>query len=1478
MQHNSTLFTAGVIALMALAPSMLSAQKASRAELQSHRATKVSYEERLARETRQQLAAPALKFPKLLGSSQADTPFAVALRHVKAGRQAAQQPVIFHAPQALPSAELAGYLNFDPDLEQGMYTLQLPGASFDFRLSAGAMYSTPSTGCYVQDGRLYSIQVFYMMSEYFFYPCVVNIDNWTDESPVDGLYGNGYEWYPLALTTHPSTGKGFGLFYNADASGYEFCNVDILTAERTVVGTSDLNFITLATAGDGTVYGVAEDGNLYQIDANDGSQTLVGATGVQVSNEEGSYSQTMAIDAHSGYCYWACIDADGNSSMKTIDLTTGAASPLVDYGDKQIFALTVLEPLAENDAPAAVSDLSVNFEGASLSGSIDFTAPSQTFGGNTLTGDLTYSVVWGVNEVTGTVAAGDAVSLFGTFEPGMQQFVVTTSNAYGKSPEAKISAFIGQDTPLAPTGARFDYDQETGLATISWDEVTEGVHQGYVGTVTYNVYDPEGNQVGEALTATTFTLSYQADELGSYAFAIEAVAGDCVSQMAYTNGVVIGNALEVPVYLDFATDEAFALSTVIDANEDDNTWYQSGYGARYSYDGMKEGDDWLITPAIALKGGRTYIVSYKAYPQSTYYTEILEVTMGQGATVADQSRVLVEAYTATGSNEEPESVELRVAVEEDGDYNFGFHCLSPADQFYLHIVSFGIEAAPAPDAPAAPALAVESADGALDYALKVTLPVQTNDGSALGTVSKVRIETNAGEESAIELTGSYAAGETVTYQGAATHADTYSWTVVCYNEAGNGEKATVSKFLGVDAPVGVTGMLTDLGEAVRIDWEPVTEGQNGGYVNPANVYYEVYSIEGGYLGELLTTTSETTLTLPMNTNEGEMQFLEYAIRTGNESGMSDYEVTNAIVIGEPVALPWVEPFDGGNVVNYVWTTTSAANMQIGATEATGDGGAAYFSSPVADVYGSLNTGKITLAGAVNPQVLVSYTGDGGVTADVRIITADLSKTRVLGTLNATTAWLTAMFAIPAEFESEPYIYVSITATVNEAYSELIIDNLMVRDVLDHNLSISLTAPAKLTRGESCQVVAAVCNEGANVAENPAVRFTVGGVETTTTYEGRLEPFQTVEFPFEVTTTLFDESESLDLEAEVVYALDLKPEDNVATAAIALKDPAVVPVDNLAGEYCAEGLQLTWTAPEASESLVEEDFESETWAVKGYPETPNVSKQIPADWNQVAECNGWTMYDLDGGMTYGWEEAGSMPYTNYAFGYAIFDYAQYDQLTNAAHSGSKMLLAMSNTGSGYAVQQRNNDWLITPELNGTAQTITFWCSELTDIYGDEQFEVLYSTTDREVSSFVSLGYYLSSFDWRQVSIDVPEGTRYMAVRYCSDDIFGLMLDDFTFTAGMAAPVSFNVYCEGQLIGSTDQTSYLVQEVAGEVYSVTAVYANGIESAPVSIRMADIVGIEQLAAETSEAPVYNLAGVRVAAPKAGIYVTVGKKIVR
>ena len=44
------------------------------------------------------------------------------------------------------------------------------------------------------------------------------------------------------------------------------------------------------------------------------------------------------------------------------------------------------------------------------------------------------------------------------------------------------------------------------------------------------------------------------------------------------------------------------------------------------------------------------------------------------------------------------------------------------------------------------------------------------------------------------------------------------------------------------------------------------------------------------------------------------------------------------------------------------------------------------------------------------------------------------------------------------------------------------------------------------------------------------------------------------------------------------------------------------------------------------------------------------------------------------------------------------------------------------------------------------------------------------------------------------------------------------------------------------------------------------------------MADIVGIEQLAAETSEAPVYNLAGVRVAAPKAGIYVTVGKKIVR
>lgn len=1469
MQHKSTLFKASVIAMMALTTASLSAQKVNRNDLKKQFSTsKVSFEQRKANEARQIAAAPLLKYSKVLNANKAVTPFAAALERVKAKNMAAQQPVILHAPASNPNSSLVGYVNYAEDLDGGMYSIQMPAG--DYELLGSSYYSTPTTGAYVEDGKYYSINVWSFFGYYFFYPVVINLEDMSDESPEGGLNAEGYEWYPMALTTNPQTGKGFGIFYSVDASAFEFCNVDVVTGERQVVGESPITFVNLATAGDGTVYGVGGDNNLYKVDVNTGALTEVGPTGFYASDDAGAYSQDMAIDSKTGACYWFAIDADGaDTPILSVDLATGAATRVVNQPMRQVLGLYAVAPAAEDDAPAAVTDLAAAFNEAELTGTITFTAPSTTFGEAALEGDLAYTIVCGAQQFTGTAAAGSAVSQEITVEEGNQLIVVTTANAAGTSPKAKLALYVGQDTPLAPANVAFAYDKEAQAATITWDAVTEGVNNGYLGAVTYNVYDPAGAKIAEGISETTYTVAFAPESLGNFAFAVEALAGDKVSALANSNGVVIGSSMNVPVTLDYTQETALSLSTVIDANNDGKTWVYGTTSTRYPYNSNSAADDWLLTPAINLVAGRTYVLTYTAWSQSNTFPETLEVTVGAGATVDAQTQTLVEAYIVPA---EQNANEIQFTVPADGEYNIGFHAISDADMFYLNLGLVTVEAGPLPEAPAAAELAIDAADGALDYNLVITLPTKNIAGEDLaGQITKILVS-GAAE---VELTEGYAPGSVVTVPGTVEANGTYTWTVVCYNEAENGLKSKVSKFLGQDAPANVVdAVITDLGTSVRLDWSPVTTGLNGGYVDPSQITYQVFAVEGGYVGDLLVETAETTATIEQNTQEGELALLQYAMRAVGPGGESGYYGSSALVIGEPDALPWIETFANGSLEKFVWTTRQSAALTIDLSTTEGDGGAIYFTASEGDAVGSLVTGKIALAGAQNPEVTLDYKGTEGASLDV-VIATPAGEKEVIATVTGAEAedWQTAAVVIPAKFVNEPYVLVYFTATIAEANATIYIDNLNVRDVLEYNLSLQLSAPESLVKGETTYVIATVTNEGAQAVENAEVKFTINGEVSTVTYGKALESFQTVEFPVEVSTTVLDEAEAIEIEAEAVYALDLKPEDNIATAVIELKNPTAAPVENLAGELTADGLLLSWNGAAAAVAEQTEDFES--WSEEAHPSTPCTEDgTITADWNQVDTYNDWTFYDLDGGMTYGWEGV-SLPFTNYAFAYGVINYSTIGQ-DNQAHSGEQVLIAISNTSKSNS--QLNDDWLVSPELPGIAQTISFWYNELTDQYGNEKFEVLYSTTDAEPASFTKVDTYYASTEWQQLSVDLPEGTKYFAVRYCANDIFILQLDDFTYTAGTATPESYNIYCDGQFVANTAEESYLVSEIAGDVYAVTAVYANGSESLPMVINVADIVGIQQIAVKKAEAPVYNLVGVRVSEPKAGIYVTSGKKIAK
>ena len=120
----------------------------------------------------------------------------------------------------------------------------------------------------------------------------------------------------------------------------------------------------------------------------------------------------------------------------------------------------------------------------------------------------------------------------------------------------------------------------------------------------------------------------------------------------------------------------------------------------------------------------------------------------------------------------------------------------------------------------------------------------------------------------------------------------------------------------------------------------------------------------------------------------------------------------------------------------------------------------------------------------------------------------------------------------------------------------------------------------------------------------------------------------------------------------------------------------------------------------------------------------------------------------------------------------------------AYTGNKYMESVVPT-SGSA-----DSWLISPELSGNAQTITFYERIFTTKYQPETYEVLYSTTDNEPSSFTR-AQTINSYEttWKKRSVSLPEGAKYFAIRHTSSSAkFGMMIDDVTYEISNEAPAA------------------------------------------------------------------------------------------
>ncbi|MGI6222801.1 MAG: choice-of-anchor J domain-containing protein [Prevotella sp.] len=1394
------------------------------------------------------------------------------------------------APAFSGGATLPIWVNLISDDAPGYYSMT-PGATITPEQLVAYSQGYFNAGCGIVDNKLTGIYLdatwidFGIISVYNY---SFDLDTWTLTG--DRVSVKDYSLIALETAQDPQTDEIFGEFYNSDLSGYEWGVIDYETLTRTTIGTATHMMLALGITTDGKAYGIATDGNLYSIDRQTGTETLVGSTGLTLTDDDGAvYYQTGEVNPKTNVFYWASTDSEGNNKLYTVDLTSGQLTAVGDYssdiGEFNTVGMVIPKPAAEDGAPDSIQNMTLNFTDANTTGEVTFTAPTKTFDETTdLTGTLNYEVAVNKGEpVTGTVAPGGTVTVQITATEGSCRFTARVGNDVGWGPTSYVTQYVGYDQPLAPT-VTLDVNDDK-VATVTWTAPTKTAHGGYLGDLTYNVCRMKPGDttwVAENISGTTYTETMPEAELAYYTYGVVAKNATQQSPMGTSNGKVVGNALEVPYWEDFPTETDMNLYTVIDANNDGATWKWDSwdYAARYTLSVENTGDDWLFTPPIHMLAGKRYDVSFKARAFAYTYPERIEAKWGNDNTVEAMTNELAPSTDLTTGT----FVEFKKTISptEEGSYYLGFHAISDPNMCYLYVDSISINLAPDLTAPDSVTNLKATADqtGALKATLTFTAPEKTVEGNALDAIDSVLISK---DNIVIGKLTSVSPGQECTFTDENATAGANNYTVTPYNEHGFGLKNDVSVFVGVDVPATPKVTLKDNLTSVTLTW-PDVEGANGGVILPDDVTYTIYDVDDdGNLGSSLgTVTGDNEFEVDYNTLEGDEQNLKsWAVMATNSVGSSASAGIAYAITGRPYTLPFHNSFKNCTLEDQfvgIYSTSRYFSWGLAEFAYDDDRGALGFNGSAAGS-GYIFTGKISLEGAVQPKILLYYKSLANVpaifsiavehpdgTVDTPLFTTDFST-------NTNTEWQRVMVDVPASCTSEPYIVLQLQgeATASMEDNLVLVDNVNLFDPQAFDAGVEVTATESVKKGQRADINVKVTNEGLEDVENPHLTLTVGDETVVdSTLNCTLTTLDNVKLNVAYRTSTLNTAESLNVRATLTEDDD-DATNNEATAVIQTVDAGVAPPANLNAKG-ASPVDLTWEAPESTVRTMTDDFESyDAWSLT---------------------FGDWTTIDVDQG------NAGSLTqgstYTHQGEKFAFMNWQPSDLFATGQgldpHSGTKALVAIYQIDDAGEHLVNSDNWLISPHLSGNAQTIHFWVNNQNgEGYGTETFQVLTSTTDNQQASFTQLGndYTQSSGEWTEITVDVPEGTNYFAIHQISpaENTFLFMIDDVTMETS-TGPVAYNIYRDGKLIATVTSINYTdnTTTTGGTyTYQVTAVYADGTESAPISTTIATTISeLEKSGASSFD--VYTLDGKQVLKDakslkglKEGVYIINGVKTI-
>lgn len=490
----------------------------------------------------------------------------------------------------------------------------------------------------------------------------------------------------------------------------------------------------------------------------------------------------------------------------------------------------------------------------------------------------------------------------GITEAGQYYYKVVPEDAAGASTESPAYAqsdWIGPDTGVAAPEAAGAVDPDNNKKIIITIAEPKGSNGGYINSanVTYQIV----RTANSSNTKVTLEDSWAPGPdrkytdivpgLDSYTYKIKSVYNGSTSSSVtvgpFTAGG-IGEITAIPYSQNFESAGALSLYTLFHGDECKRDWALSSKALGFWE--VTTADAWAVTPKLDLQPGKSYKLSYKSRIETSDEADQKNLYIYTGSEpTAEALTNQIYHELVTSNTYQQHEVTFNV---KNGPAYIAVRCYGQSSNKEVYVDDLLIEEVETVPASVAGIKAEADGEGALGVTLSWANPSEDTAGAPLTAIDRVEIRDADGNVKGKVMSPSLASSSTAHIAVEESGRYRYNVVVAC-GEKESAPVAVLTPWIGPDTPVAPDGLGVALNSGVlSFSWNPVTEGVEGGYINPEEVSYTIRRNDDVAVSALKQTTWNDTY------NAGNTSYTLTALHAGKESAPKTFDLSVATGVSQ----------------------------------------------------------------------------------------------------------------------------------------------------------------------------------------------------------------------------------------------------------------------------------------------------------------------------------------------------------------------------------------------------------------------------------------------------------------------------------------------------------------------------------------------------------------------------------------------------